>query len=235
MKRLLFIAGLISLILLNAQMPDNDPLWQQAKARAERSWAQVPGIETTFTEILKKDDSVEMTTDIQIAHTLREDGSIQNSYNYIRMNNKDVTESQKNKKGYQKMLNNDATPENASIFHNRKNARAERTGNTETIDNLLCYEFRYQFTRDDDGKEVTVKGSVWLDEQGVIRRNIQTLEPLPKMVKEMTTELFYTYDVEQDIIVPQRIEIDMTIRAMLMKRRVITTHTFDQYWLYQQN
>lgn len=235
MKRLLILLGLIGVMLLGAQVPTEDPLWQQAKARAQRSWQLVPGTETTTTQILKKDGSVEMTTDIQIAHTLRNDGSIRNSYNFIKMNDEDVTESQKNKKDYQKMLNKDATPEDASLFHNRENAQARRTGNSEVIDGVQCYEFSYQYTRDDDGKEVTVKGNVWLDERGVIHRNTQTLNPLPKMVKEMSTEIFYTYDAQQDVIVPERIEIDMSISALLMKRQIKTTHSFDGYWQYQQN
>jgi hypothetical protein len=93
MKRLLILLGLIGVMLLGAQVPTEDPLWQQAKARAQRSWQLVPGTETTTTQILKKDGSVEMTTDIQIAHTLRNDGSIRNSYNFIKMNDEDVTES----------------------------------------------------------------------------------------------------------------------------------------------
>jgi hypothetical protein len=35
--------------------------------------------------------------------------------------------------------------------------------------------------------------------------------------------------------VPERIEIDMSISALLMKRQIKTTHSFDGYWQYQQN
>lgn len=235
MKQLIVFLSLMTVMVLGAQVPENDPLWQQAKARAQRSWQMVPGTETTTTQILKKDGSVEMTTDTQVAHTLRNDGSIRNSFTFIKMDGEDVTESQKDNKNYKKILNKDARPEDASLFHNRENAQAQRTGNSEVIDGMQCYEFSYQYTRDDDGKEVTVKGNVWLDDKGVIRRNAQTLDPLPKMVKEMSTEIFYTYDEAQDIIVPERIAIDMTVSVLLIKRQVKTTHAFDGYWLYQAN
>ena len=221
-----------------AEVASNFDLWSKAVQVAAANEGWVPGSVHTLLEVRDGDKKLETTKEIWSKLTKAPDGSPKPQVVIVKATDdgKDVTEQeQKKAKDHldkQKKAKDEVKEIKLEFSHpfepNRQGqVKAERTGETRTVQAKTCVGFRWQVTQTEG---TIISGTAWLDQDTGVPVQIQfVLDPLPDAVKALETKV--TYQTQAD---GSWLSKEMTIEAkgsLLFFTKYIHTHmVFSDHW-----
>lgn len=207
-------------------------IWDKATKIAEKSWSYVPGTDITVTEIMNKKQILTNSNFVEVTHSLRVDGTIRNEINKIIIDDEDVTKKKRNSKDFQQIASKNIIPENRSLFHNHPDVTYTLLPDREMLDSINCYVYTYEFYEDQDGTPTKMYGKVYIDGVGIPRYRNIFMDPIPKKLKDFSTDIYYSFEPELELWFPQTVTISFHIKFLLINKFIKTTKNYADYWEY---
>ena len=232
MKKTIFWLGVVFLLSINLSAEiSTDELLKKTERIALANVNLVPGLVHTEIFNIGKKGEKKNEMEIIMKTELTDDNEIKNSLVSASKDGKELDEKNENVK---KSLEAEYRPGNNSLFISggEKTPKIIRTNRCKQINGMNCVAFDYTKETEAKGKTYTEKGTLWVEENSgkpVLR--ISTLDPLPKMMKKMTTKV--SYKDENGKWVCDKISSDIEVNIIFKKIKAHTEVNYSDYWDYE--
>jgi hypothetical protein len=229
----------------SSRQSGQDSLWNLAVQVATARDTLVPGVIVTRTETLNDEGGVKDVEEIT-SKVYRGAGGVETDVLMVLKNGKDITAERKaqwNAEGEEQTRNagkrghadkqrisdqklSFSLEEHPFLACDQERVTEHPTGNSKLIDGRRCSEYSFVQKR----SEKTVTGTAWLEEAtGVPLEITFAPDPLPRLVKEMSTTLRYVDDPPLGWRVREMVTQGMG-KFLFFKKRLRVTGEFTEYW-----
>ncbi|MBW6516083.1 MAG: hypothetical protein K0B81_05640 [Candidatus Cloacimonetes bacterium] len=211
-------------------------LWEKARAIVEANYNIVPGI--THHQMVTTDDKsgkILQSSDVMISHQLNDEGEIVSFILEQAIEGEDSNHPD-NDKMVKGLLERDLSPKREGIFFTEigKNLQVIETDIRKEINGYNCREYEIKYTtHDEDKKEITFTGSVWLEENsGAPIYNMFDMDKTPPLVRELTIERWFHFDEDSKQWFLKEMKSTAAVRFLLKRMTNITSMLYSNHWYY---